>query len=235
MDKKVSINIATQPHRLDTLKLMVESIYNQVDVIRIYLNNFIEIPTLHNPDNKIVYAQGKDLTDNGKFYFLDNVQPNEYYFTADDDLIYPPDYIETMIDYIDRYDCIVTVHGRVLQGKNKHYYRDHLAFMCLETVTFEDAEVIKVDVCGTGVTGFNTNYFLPKGIHKAKEQRMSDLVFSLEASKQNKTIGLIQHYKGWIKDAQPNDGGVFNYWQGKLQDEQTCLADEIYDLNYGKG
>ena len=230
-----SFNIATQPHRVETLKRTVESIYNQVDVIRVYLNGFDKIPNIDNPDSKIVYAQGKDLTDNGKFYFLNyQARKGEYYFSADDDLIYPPDYVTKTIDFIDRYECIATYHGRILQGKGKHYYRDHDAYLCLDGVTFEDTEAIKVDVCGTGVTAFNTNYFHPKDIHLATVQKMSDLVFSLEAASQGKTIGLFEHNKNWIKDANPDDGGVFKYWQGKLHTDQNRLADEIYKLNYGK-
>jgi hypothetical protein len=227
-----SVNIATQEHRLDTLKLTVESLYNQVDIIRIYLNDFKEIPKLPNPDNKITYTQGKDLTDNAKFYFLNYQAQNEYYFTVDDDLIFSEDYIKHTIDKIDRYNCIVTYHGRILQGLKKEYYRDHIAFLCLDTVEIEGSEAIKVDVCGTGVTAFNTNYFHPKDLHLSEVKKMSDLVFSLEAASQGKTIGLFEHGKGWIKEAGAKDGGVFRYWQGKPHADQNRLADEIYKLNH---
>lgn len=232
-----SVNIATQYHRLDTLKLTVESLYNQVDVIRIYCNDFLmdyETIKIIDPDNKIVFHTGTDYSDNAKFYFLNYQADNEYYFSVDDDLIFSPDYVKKTIDFIDRYNTIVTYHGRILQGLKKHYYRDHMAFLCLDEVEIEGSEAIKVDVCGTGVTAFNTNYFHPKDLHLSEVKKMSDLVFSLEAASQDKTIGLFEHKKGWIKEAGAQDGGVFRFWQGKPHTDQNRLADEIYKLNHRK-
>lgn len=208
--------IATQNKRKDTLKMTVESLQDQVDQIIIYNN-----------DEELT-----DYTDNAKFYWLYQLPTPSYIFLCDDDLIYPSNYIEKSIIFIERYGCIISWHGRVLQGLGKHYYRDHLMFPCLDTVLFEDGEVIKIDVCGTGVTCFRNDYFNPTDIYKADEKRMADLVFSLQASKEGKTIGLPEHEKGWIKDALPEDGGVFKYWQGKLHTDQNRLADQIYKLNY---
>ena len=108
----ISVNIATQPSRVEQLKKTVESLYNQVDVIRIYCNNFKEMPDLGLYD-KIHYIGGSDLTDNGKFYPLKNISQDEYYLTCDDDIIYPPDYVEEMIKLIDFHECIITYHGRI--------------------------------------------------------------------------------------------------------------------------
>jgi hypothetical protein len=207
--------IATQDKRANTLALTVESLLLQADQIHV-----------HNND------QLKDYTDNAKFLPLNDIKEPCYVFLCDDDLIYPPQYIEKTIEMIEKYGCIISWHGRILQGTGKNYYQDHKTFGCLETVLFEDGEAIKLDVCGTGVTGFRTDYFHPKDLHLAKETRMADLVFSLEAAKQNKTIGLIEHEIGWIKNALPEDSGVFGYWQNKLLIDQNRLADEIYKLNY---
>jgi len=146
-------------------------------------------------------------------------------FLLDDDLIYPPDYVETMIKAIKEFDCIITLHGRLLLGKGLNYYKAHKGFHCLGTVQ----ESIVIDVAGTGVTAFDTRYFHPKGLASDSRLRMSDLLFSLEAAKQQKTIGVIQHKAGWIKHIN-NRETIFDTESNdcRIQNE---IADKIYKLN----
>ena len=82
---KITANIATQPKRFEFLLQMLESIDGQFDEIRLYLNNFREVPK---ELEKYTCYIGRDLTDNGKFFWSNN--RDEYYFTLDDDVIYPP-------------------------------------------------------------------------------------------------------------------------------------------------
>jgi hypothetical protein len=215
----ISINIATQPSRLEQLKRTVESLYNQADVIRIYLNGFKKIPKLPNPDGKITYTQGEDLTDNGKFYFLKEQAKDEYYFTCDDDIIYPSDYIEKTKELIDKFNCIVTYHGRILKEGCETYYGCHEEFRFHETILNN----MWIDVAGTGVCGFHTSYFKPK-IWNTQHNRMSDIVFSLEARKQNKKIMLASHSQNWMR-AQVVDSSIFS--DRGNQEEQVMLIKEL--------
>jgi hypothetical protein len=57
-----------------------------------------------------------------------------------------------------------------------------------------------IDVAGTGVTAFRTDYFNPVDLWKSKDKRMSDLIFSLEAARSQKEITILQHKRGWLKD-----------------------------------
>ena len=41
---KKSANLATQPARIETALKTIDSIIDQVDVVRFYLNNFIDVP-----------------------------------------------------------------------------------------------------------------------------------------------------------------------------------------------
>jgi hypothetical protein len=204
--KKI-VSIATKGDRPEQLKKAIESLQGQVDEIYVYDNTVRD-----------------DLTDNGKFYYLNELTDPCYYFTCDDDLLYPTDYIENMTENIDKYNCIVTHHGRKLIGTGKKYYVGHIGFGCLRTV---DADY-EIDVAGTGVTGFRTDYFNPKVCAFSTYKKMSDVVFSLEAAKQNKTIMCLWHLEGWIKQ-QPVDNCIFE--QSKHNDLiQSKLADEIYLL-----
>ena len=99
---KVTANIATQPKRFESLLETLESIDGQFDEIRLYLNNFSYVP---DELKKYTTYIGDDLTDNGKFFWSNN--EDEYYFTLDDDIIYPSDYVEKTLPLIG--DRIVTV------------------------------------------------------------------------------------------------------------------------------
>ena len=177
---RVIVGMATTNARLDFCKLAVSSLIHQVDEIHVYNN-----------DN-----EQQDLTDNGKFYFLQLYKEPIYYFSCDDDILYPPNYVEDMINGIGRTGGIVTHHGRKLLGKNRNYYRGHQGFRCLDD---NDKEQV-IDVAGTGVTAFRTDYFNPVELWKSKDKRMSDLVFSLEAARNKKQITILPHKRGWLKD-----------------------------------
>lgn len=201
--------MATMAGREKQLKIAIESLVNQVDEIIIYNNK--ELP------NK---------ADNGKFFGLTEIKEPCYYFTCDDDIKYPDDYIEKMVEAIDKHGCIITHHGRILQKMFVSYYRGHRAFMCLRESTFEG----QIDVSGTGVTAFRTDYFNPTNLHNAKDRRMSDIVFSLEAMIQNKKIMIMPHKEGWLKQIPLEGGYSIHEDQRRREGRQIQLANRILSI-----
>ncbi len=221
--------MATYPPRLESLKLTIASLYNQVDVIRIYFNEYDSFPALKDPDCKIIRMRGTNLTDNGKFAGLDLVKEPEYYFTCDDDLIYPRDYVSRTVEAIELYGCIVTYHGRGLTGKDLNYYQGgHDCYRCMYSVKGN----FPIDVAGTGCTAFDTRYFLPRKLQYHALKRMSDLIFSLEVAECRKTIGVIGHEVGWIKHIE-HEETIYATEVNKDQVFQIELANKIYDIKYG--
>lgn len=209
---RIVAGIATFDARSSQLERSIESLRGQVDEIIVYNNS-------HNVD----------LTDNGKFYGLTMQNEPCYYLSCDDDIIYPPDYSANMVSAIDRHNCIVTHHGRLLTGLNKDYYRGHIAYRCLGSVGSEK----RIDVAGTGVSGFRTDQFNPISVINDQRHRMSDLLFSLEAAKQNVPIFVLKHQTGWLKDIPvPKELTCFGMECGK-NEVQNEIANEIYRLNYG--
>ena len=86
--------MATIESRKESLKETVSSIINQVDKLIIYQNGYYEIfDFLKNPKIEVISSlhTGVDMGDAGKFYKL-NEYDNCYYFSVDDDLIYPEKY-----------------------------------------------------------------------------------------------------------------------------------------------
>lgn len=207
------IGMATFPGREPYLKKALESLKGQADNIRIY-------------DNGIM---SPDLTDNGKFYFLKEYSESVYYLSCDDDIEYPPTYVRDMVEAIDRLGTIVTHHGRDLLSIDRNYYKGHRAYRCTAA---NDIEKV-IDVAGTGVTGFRTDYFNPVNIWRAKEKRMSDLVFSLEAAKQGKKITVLTHPHGYIRTFSiPQSQTIHGIESRRAQTKQIQLANEIFRINH---
>jgi len=209
---KVIIGMATFKGREKYRKMALKSLIGQADQIRIYNNEERDI----------------DLTDNGKFFFLQEYDEPVYYFSVDDDLIYPPTYVKDMIEAIEKYKCIVTHHGRILTGGiGANYYRGHKAFRCLGDVHTTQP----IHVAGTGVTAFRTDYFNPTEICYSDDKRMSDVVFSHEAAKQGKRIMLLAHKKGYIQYTNiPESQTIFGQ-EFKSCQRQSEYADLILGLS----
>lgn len=208
---RIVVGIATTGDRPNELKHTLESLNEQT----------FKADLIHVHDN----SKEIDYTDNAKFIILKHLPDEVYFFSCDDDILYPEDYIEKTIEAIDKHKTIVTYHGRNLRGKGLNYYHDHSAFRCDQSFI----ETKKIDVCGTGVTAFRTDYFNPKDIYKAEDKCMSDLVFSLEAIKQGKEITHIGHYGNWIIP-QINTGSTIYDRFNKDCSRQNEIADEIITL-----
>jgi hypothetical protein len=228
----VTANIATYPKRLPLLLNMLKTIDGQFDVIRICLNEYERIPDelryfkQVGKSSMYLRVQEHDLKDNGKYVFLDTMQ-REQYFTLDDDILYPSDYVRTMTEAL-RVNPIVTHHGRLLLGRNRSYYSQHKRFHFAEEIRGK----WQVDVLGTGVSAFDTSVVKPEWIAYDERQCMTDLLFSLECAMYNQPITLLPHAHRWLmpQDSERGDS-IFEKFH-KKETEQIKIADEIYHLRY---
>jgi hypothetical protein len=212
--KDIIIGIATYGNdRIEALENTIHSLNN----------NTIKPTLIHVYDNE---KEDINRYDNGKFYLL----PKEdcYFFTCDDDLIYPNTYISDMINAIERTKTIVTHHGRILNGLDRRYYWDHQSFRCLNEVNTERT----LDVCGTGVTAFDTSYFNPSNLADSTDYKMADLVFSLEAAKQKKQITLLTHPHDYFIHANIDQFKTIAGTIGRSKTpRQNEIANQIIKLN----
>jgi hypothetical protein len=207
----IYIGIATMKGREESLKKAIYSLSNQsIKPTKIFIY-----------DNE----NSENLTDNGKFYKLKDLG-SCYYFSCDDDLFYSHTYIESMIKDIQLHQCIITHHGRILKGQGLNYYRGHQTFRCLD----ENRVTAQIDVAGTGVTAFHTDYFKPDQIYLSEYKRMSDLVFSLEAKKQSKVIMLTPHKRGFIIQNEIDETTSCHATESINPTKQNKIANEIYKL-----
>jgi len=197
--EKIICGVATVKGREEALKETVNSIINQVDKLIIYQNGYKEIFDFLKNDKIEVYSSietGIDMGDAGKFYKLSEYK-NNYYFSIDDDLIYPSDYVKVSLENLINYknEIIVTYHGRTLLENAKSYYKDaKIKHKCLDTVNYYDF----VHFGGTGVMAFHTS-FVKINFNYFKHPNMADIWVGLFARENNIPILVIPHTSNWIK------------------------------------
>ncbi|RZD47301.1 MAG: hypothetical protein CXT66_06950, partial [Methanobacteriota archaeon] len=125
-DDTVTVSMASFPPRRERMVRVVKRILPQIDRLNIYLNDYEEVPP-ELINEKITVVLGKDadgdLRDNGKFYFLDEVEPG-FHFTIDDDIEYPRDYIQKMILKIEQYGrhALVGIHGVIFDQPVERFF-----------------------------------------------------------------------------------------------------------------
>lgn len=217
-----SANFATYPgpNRLTALRQAVGSIRHQVDIVRICWNNYTAIPTgFEFAEN---YIPPIDLADNGKFVFRPT--PNEIYFTCDDDILYPPNYIANTLPYLSAHP-IVTYHGRVLsqQGTHSYYRGGHLCYSYLSDVTAP----IQVHVGGTGVMAIDTDVIDFESVSLSPILHMSDLILSRAIAPT--PIICLPHSHGYFKAIKTGQDTIGNKFR-EDESKQIAIMKEILTI-----
>lgn len=192
-DKPISVNLATYPPRKDSLIKCINNLLkiDIIDVIRVYLNEYTEVPEDLPKHYKISYLLGeKNLKDSGKFYWCGEYK-DEYYFAIDDDLIYPKSYFIEHLLLLRQYnnEIFVSLHGKVMKEKPINFNDNTSSYHCLRDV----GENAWINNCGTGVLAFdNSKFKIP--LEMFKYHGMADLWISTYCQK-NKIPILCRNHK----------------------------------------
>ena len=198
-------------NRKDSLLKTIDSIYNQADIINIALNLYNEVPK-ELIDNKINIFN-TDNSIGASFKFLRISDSDGYFFTIDDDLIYPKNYSEYLIDRFNHYGRkhIVTLHGRKYNEFpiSSYYKSPHVKYHCLGDVN-EDTKVI---IGGSGVMMFHTD-LIKMPISYIKESNMSDLCISRYANEHNVGIICLKHKSNYLTyQEQPKNTTIYEIYR----------------------
>ena len=130
-----------------------------------------------------------------------------YYFTIDDDIVYPRDYVEKMVGCLKKYKnkAAVAVHGAIFPDPIEFYYERVKGYPLrkeLERDTF-------VSLIGSGTLAFHMDSidlhfldFFPLV--------MNDLRFSYLAREQGVPLVCIKRPEGWL---QPIECGENTLWE----------------------
>jgi hypothetical protein len=197
-DKKIA-SLGSMVARKKVLPKVIESVYHQVDQLSVFLNDYPEIPDFLIDPNINIYM-GKtlgNLGDVGKFYPLTN--QTGYLFTIDDDIIYPQNYLNRLIDCIEKHKrkAFVCVHGNKLPlQKLASYYQDKEGLHFAKALLNDQF----VDVPGTGTLGFHSSLY-SFSLEDFPTSNMSDIWLYRISQEKHIPVVCIARPEKWLQPA----------------------------------
>lgn len=201
INQRVVGAIASFPPREKSLKTTISCILPQIDELRVYLNNYSRTPGFLKHEKIKVFrsedANG-DLRDNGKFYNLSD--DDAYFFTFDDDIIYPNNYVSTMVHYIEvlNRSSVVGVHGVIFPSCRLSRLKERKVFHFSSS-----QQGCFVDLLGTGTTAWHSSLFKPS-LEDFKETGSCDLWFSLKVNLLKIPMFSVPREENWIYEPVSN-------------------------------
>lgn len=191
--------MATFPARAATLRTVVESIARQLDVLYLYLNGYHEVPSWLGALANVRPLLGKgadgDLSATGKLAFLRH-ETSGICFTLDDDILYPPDYVERMVGLRERLcrGVALCVHGSVLPDLASWYY---------ERSWLHDSETPLRHATPVNLAGSGTLCFSLDEVHPPFEDFLGPVQVDLAMSRRLLGAGqpllAVPREAGWIR------------------------------------
>lgn len=190
------VGIASIPTRENGLLTVLENLSPQVDKIYVWLNGYKNIPKT--PYNNIEFITSeKNIGALAKLKILDHVKEKDfYYFTCDDDIIYPKNYIEYFRrNYIS--NTIISAHGKYFNDFPIKSYKGG----DVKRLYFggEVKKLEKTHIPGTGVCLMDSNIARKIPYNSFTTHNMLDVWVGCWAHTHDIKQYVIPHPPGWIK------------------------------------
>jgi hypothetical protein len=212
--------IASINTREHLLRRTLKSIYTQVDKVYAVLNNYSKLPDwITSMPNVEAIVSDNSMGDAGKFLFTCK-HDNDYFLSIDDDLVYPDSYVQNMVSAVDKYNGVVSYHGRVYPRPFVNYGHWIANYRCLNTVSKD----VPVDIVGTGCCAFHTSR-LKVNIADFKYRNMADVFISVLAHQQNVPMWVLAHERNYIKYLYPEGETIWHTEKGTTR--QTELLGQV--------
>lgn len=233
---KIIANVATFPGRQEIFEYTIKSILDQVDQLNVYLNDFDEIPDFLKRENiKTVLSKNAkgDLKDNGKFYFLEECPDDAYYFTIDDDIEYPYDYVLRLVSFLEsKEDAVVAgVHGIIFHSDFKSFRRTRTSFYFGHALE----ENMIVSALGTGTLAFKKEQLAGLTLDDFATPGMADLWLAAFCKLHRVEMISIKREAGWLKDLHGDLENEYTLWNesGKNEEMQNKIIkdNKLWELN----
>lgn len=226
----VTVGIASIKSREHILQKVIQSLINQVNSIHVYLNDYDTVPQFLQDNPKVTFYLGKiykDRGDTGKYFAINKVEEG-YFFSCDDDLIYPDDYVERTVEFLKSHNnkVIASYHGVLLNsGILNNYYRDRKQ---IHYSRFQRLE-LPIHIGGTGVMAFHVRTFRPD-LTRFIYPNMADVWVGIQAQEKIVPILCAPRPMNWIKSEEiPTSETI--YGSKKNHDIQTQVLNQWKDVH----
>lgn len=205
MIEKITVLIASVAEREEQLKIVIESIINQIDLIHLVLNWYEEVPNWLKDDPKIC-VHLNPTNKNAHDAIWNFVPKDGYVLIFDDDLFYPKDYVSKMINAIERHKrrAIITAYGSNIKRPVESYLKSRVTYGFSD---FLERDIF-VDMIGCGVCAFHASTIQPT-LQDFMIPYCRDIYFSLLAAKNKVKVVCLQRPQGWILPLKTSGSSVY--------------------------
>ena len=221
----VIVSLCSIPERAELLRQTLASLAPQVDAMHVYLDRYESIPDFVrdcHPQVQVYLSHDyPGLRDNGKFLAF-AAQPGDcYYFTADDDILYPPDYVASMIRRIEHYgrEAVIGVHGVLLPEEAEGYFSVYRKVLMFKRELEHDALVNNL---GTGTVAFHSTLLRGLELEHFQESGMADLYLSVFCKQRNIPMIAIARPDDWLQELPSPNTSLYQEFS-QANDQQSLL------------
>lgn len=232
----IEAGMAVIPHRFINLKQSIPGILKQVDKLYIHINKYKgETPSILNND-KIVLSTSRE--NKNAFMKMKGMSSSEadYFFTMDDDILYPEDYVEKMVQEANNFGgySVISVHGGRFNPNKKM-----IGFVNRRKMySFWDAQkkTVQIMMPGNGTCCYPRRTFLDlesfnEGLHKYSD--IDDVYMMCWIHKNGFRIHTVKRGKGWLKQLPPRGSSLQHFRpvkkMEKLAVEYTASLQEVWN------
>ena len=193
VSKGIIAAMATIPSRRNKLRKVINSLLVQVDAVHVYMNGYDKAPEWMKKNDRIKFVlsnntQYKDVGDAGKFFWCEI--HDGIYLTVDDDLIYPPTYVDQMMEGLRSVGnrAIITMHGATINRGARAYHTGKKLYALLSNQN----KSRNVHIGGTGCMAFDTALIRPM-MSWFPTPNMADVWIGKKAQQTKTPILMIPH------------------------------------------
>lgn len=194
--------MASIPSRRPMLADTVNSLLAQCDKVRVFLNNYPDVPDfLRHPRVEVKRSQDwDDRGDAGKVFWLEHDKVAGYRLIVDDDLIFPPDFAEVMCAKVAarQKKAIYATHGVLLRQPINRYYD-----VRSRAITFHFASALETDrlihIATTGCTCFHSDTVEMKW-SDFKHCNSADIWLTVYAQQKDIQVFTPSRPRDWIRE-----------------------------------
>lgn len=221
----VVASLCSIPERAELLRQTLASLAPQVDALHVYLDRYESIPDFIqdcHPQVRVYLSRDyPGLRDNGKFLAFAAQSVDCYYFTADDDILYPPDYVASMIRRIEHYgrEAVIGVHGVLLPEEAEGYFSVYRKVLMFKRELEHDALVNNL---GTGTVAFHSTLLRGLELEHFREPGMADLYLSVFCKQRNIPMIAIARPDDWLQELPSPNTSLYHEFR-QADDQQSVL------------
>jgi hypothetical protein len=230
----IIVGMATIPGRERQCEKAIKSLLPYVDQIHLTVNGKSKHKYKIDSEKVSIFHADNSRGDAEKFSFsivdwLSGKEIDFYYFTVDDDIIYPPGYVWTLIHAIEKYNrsAVVGVHAKTLPAKVESFYGGHTVQHHTKSALRRDQVV---NCLGTGCMAFHSST-IDFGVKDCETANMADIWMAIACQRQNVPQISIARPANWLKVQELPKGSTIyeqHHKRGEVQTQIWNGAGELY-------